>query len=68
MRDPSSDKAKELAALGNVSLVASDLSNPASLAAVLSGADVAFVNLPPTQNRADLVINGINAAKAAKVC
>lgn len=67
-RDPASDKAKELLALGpNVSVVAADLGNPASLPAAVAGADAVFVNAPGAENRADLAINGINAAKDAAV-
>lgn len=67
VRDPASAKAKELLSHGsNVKLVASDLGTPASLAAATTGADVIFVNVPGAENRTELALNGIEAAKAAK--
>lgn len=64
VRDPGSDKAKPLAG-GNVTLVAADLGKPETLAAALHGADTVFVNTPGDRDRAQLALNGVQAAKQA---
>jgi len=67
MRDPTSEKARELGStLGpNVSFVRADLAIPDTVAAAVTGADIVFVNVPATQNRAELAIRGVEAARLA---
>eukprot|EP00730_Choanoeca_flexa_P004432 TRINITY_DN11694_c0_g1_i1.p1 TRINITY_DN11694_c0_g1~~TRINITY_DN11694_c0_g1_i1.p1 ORF type:complete len:320 (+),score=110.93 TRINITY_DN11694_c0_g1_i1:390-1349(+) len=68
VRDPASDKAKELAAAGsNVKVVAADMNDTSSLTHTLQNADAVFVIVPGHIEREQLAKNAINAAKAANV-
>lgn len=67
VRDIASDKAKTLAGLEHLTVVAADLSQPDTLAPALSGVSTVFIIAPPTENRAELVANGVDAAKLAAV-
>ncbi|EGD82215.1 hypothetical protein PTSG_02885 [Salpingoeca rosetta] len=61
-RDPSSDKAKALAA-DNVMVVKGDMSDPASLDNIIQKDDAVFVVTPGHIERTKLAIAGVDAAK-----
>jgi len=65
VRDPSSEKAKQLAALANVEVVAADLGNTSSLAAAMAGVDTVYIVVPGHPDRVALAAAGVDAAKAA---
>jgi uncharacterized protein YbjT (DUF2867 family) len=67
VRDVKSDKAQELAKLPGVTVVNADMSQPATLASALQGADSAFLITPGDQKRKELTCAAIDAAKEAKV-
>jgi uncharacterized protein YbjT (DUF2867 family) len=68
VRDPTSAKSADLKAVPNVTLVQADLSKPETLAkAIPSGVDAVYVNVPGDEHRTQQAINGIHAAKNAKV-
>ena len=66
MRDPTSEKAKPLAATG-ATLFAFDFSQASTFANIPRNAQAVFVNTPGDINRTQLTIAGIDAAKAAAV-
>lgn len=65
-RNPDSAAGEEFKKHG-VHVVAGDLGTPASLAGPFTGATSVYVIVPGSENRTELAINGINAAKAARV-
>jgi len=66
-RDSKSDKSKALSSLPGVTVVEGTLNNTEALTGVLKGVDHALIVTPGDENRTNLAINGINAAKAAGV-
>ena len=67
VRDPSSNKAANLAGLDGVDVVKADMGEPDTLAAAMEGVAAMFVVTPGAENRADLVSTALTAAKAANV-
>ena len=70
VRDTTADKSKALlpaAGSANITLVKANLAEPATLDAALQGGiETVFVIAPGTEDRGQLTINGIDAAKRAK--
>lgn len=67
VRNPDAEKASQLDASENVEKIVADLGRPETLNDAIKGADVVFINTPGAENRVELVVNGIQAAKDAGV-
>lgn len=67
VRDVASVKMKAISHIHHVNVISGDMGTPESLVAALSDADRVFIVTPGAEDRADLVINAINACKEARV-
>lgn len=67
VRNPNSDNAKDLPITEKIHLVQGELGNGQNVVDIMANARVVCIIPPPVQDRVELVLQTINAAKAAQV-